>query len=517
MDRIRNVFSREAMFISNLKVALGLFITFGFATAALSQETYFQTGSSASQPSVAELMHRMDAMQRELDHLRRQKELDQASTLNRFQYPSHLRTDTQVQPNNGVTQTPCTDSGTCDSCGRLGICGACEMCQQPAPCIECPHVSTANPYFNVKVFGSLKMDMLWSDARAISPGTPYYLLPGSASGLSQNTSDFHARQSFIGVNFEGPTIGDFQAGGLVQTFFYNDNALADAYGILPLQIYGDLRNEYWRFAAGYQFDVFNPSGPTVLPFSGLCGSGNAGNASRGQVRIERFIRWSDDARCTCQFALSEPITSLIDPAFRISEDNGWPNLEARIGFGLGCMAEGAVTSPVEIGFSGVVGEVRNTVFDANNLAINRFVGDVWGLGVDFRWSPAQTHGFLGEFYTGQGLGTYNGAVLQLVNPDNNFNTIRSTGGWFEFFAYVTPRIHCHTGYGFDDPVDSDIPTTAQFLGRTRNSTLYGNTLFDVTESLRLGFELSWRETSYLNAIAPDNEGIFFHTQIAWNF
>ena len=149
--------------------------------------------------------------------------------------------------------------------------------------------SCSNPYFNIHIYGALKLDMLLSDARAVAPGTPYFLLPGSVAGLSQNTSDFHARQSSLGAMLTGPQIGSLQAGGNFLVFFYNDNAFADAYGILPLQAWGDLRNEYWRFAAGYQFDVFNPIVPTILPFSILCGSGNTGNAARGQVRLERFL------------------------------------------------------------------------------------------------------------------------------------------------------------------------------------------------------------------------------------
>ena len=51
--------------------------------------------------------------------------------------------------------------------------------------------------------------------------------------------------------------------------FYNDSVIVDQYGFLPLQAYGELANENWRFAGGLQFDVFCPGIPTVLPFR-LC-------------------------------------------------------------------------------------------------------------------------------------------------------------------------------------------------------------------------------------------------------
>ena len=64
--------------------------------------------------------------------------------------------------------------------------------------------------------------------------------------------------------------------------------------LVPAQIWGDLKNEDWRISAGLQFDVFNPGAPTMLAFSALAGSGNSGNAWRGQFRIERFLNPSED-------------------------------------------------------------------------------------------------------------------------------------------------------------------------------------------------------------------------------
>ena len=64
---------------------------------------------------------------------------------------------------------------------------------------------------------------------------------------------------------------------------------------------------------------------------------------------------------------------------------------------------------------------------------------------------------------------------------------------------------------------SVVPVTAAFLGRTENSTVYSNLIWDVTESFRVAFEVSWRETLYRSALVPDNDGVFFHTQFAWNF
>jgi hypothetical protein len=298
--------------------------------------------------------------------------------------------------------------------------------------------------------------------------------------------------------------------------FFNDAVVVDRYGLLPLQAFGELRNDHWRFAAGLQFDVFNPGMPTVLPFSVLTASGNSGNSFRGQIRLERFLNPSEDVQWTLQAALSSPIATTIDPAFRISEDNGWPNVEARIALGLGQpeMVGLEPKRPLEIGVSGLVGQIRTT-----EPLVAQVVADVWGVGADFRWKFLPYVGVAGELYSGQTLGTYGGGVLQDINVntatpvDSTLKGIRSTGGWLEAFVYWTPCLHSHIGFGIDDPLDRDVSVTQ----RTQNSTIFANAIWDVNQTFRVGFEFTWRRTEYRSPLVPDNEGAGFHTQFQWAF
>ena len=254
----------------------------------------------------------------------------------------------------------------------------------------------------------------------------------------------NARQSLLGVDFTGPMIGSFQSGGKIAAQFFDATIFADRYGFLLTQAYGELKNNDWRFAAGLQLDVWAPVLPTALPFS-VNGAGVA-NTIRGQVRVERFVPVGSDSQLTLQAAISEPIGTLRTQDNELDEDNGWPNVEGRIAFGGGKPAPigiGLLTQrPLEVGVSGVVGQLRRTAFPPE---VRRVVSDVWGAAVDFRVNLAGgLFGFKGEVYTGQGLGNVAGGIVQTLD-EVTWKAIRTKGGWIEGFVYLTPNLHSHTG------------------------------------------------------------------------
>ena len=195
-------------------------------------------------------------------------------------------------------------------------------------------------------------------------------------------------------------------------------------------------------------------------------------------------------------------------------------MEGRIAFGLGKPAPigiGLLTQrPLEVGVSGVVGQLRRTALPTDPP--RRVVSDVWGAAVDFRVNLAGgLFGFKGEVYTGQGLGNYNGGILQSLDAVT-WKAIRSTGGWVEGFVYLTPNLHSHTGIGIDDPNDNDITAIPNTLfGRTYNSTLYSNLIWDLDKTFRIAFEVTYRKTEYKEPTNLPNEGFGFHTQFQWTF
>lgn len=493
--------------MSSHKYGIVLVFTAFLSVTGQNRVAVAQGEAETSAPLLEDLANQVNALQDEVQFLRARQEsvvnpLPAAEIIQLND--SSLLVEDDFSP---VLFEPAQQTFNALSCDGTCFPNSCSCPLPQAPCIDCPRVSTLSPYFNVSIFGALKLDMLYSKRRPFSPGTPFFLLPESMAGFDENTFDMHARQSTLGAAFTGPQFNGLQSGGMVVAMFFNDAVVVDQYGFLPLQAFGELKNEDWRFSAGLQFDVFSPGIPTVLPFSALGASGNTGNSFRGQVRLERFLQTDDDMQWTLQVALSEPIASSINPEFRLSEDNGWPNVEGRIALGLGSVqgVGAAAKRPFEVGLSGVVGEIRTTI-----PAMTQVVADVWGASTDFRWSVNDMFGFSGELFTGQTLGTYNGGILQNVNP-TTFDGIKSSGGWFETYVYWTPSVHSHIGYGIDDPDNGDIAPG----GQLKNETYYANLLWDMNATFRIAYEFTWRKTEY--SALRDIEGAGLHTQFQWSF
>ena len=196
--------------------------------------------------------------------------------------------------------------------------------------------------------------------RPQAPGVPFFVVPKFAGGFSNHTFDINARQSLLGVLFTGPKIGaSSPRGGYRRCFstppswqtvmgFCSNNRTASCSTIVEVRRGSAIRRLRSRLADGSALFLLRWLGPT-------------GNCIRGQIRVERFFGIGGDSQLTLQGAVSEPLNTAVTPDISLDEDNGWPNVEGRMGFGLGKPAPiGSLTQrPMEFGFSGS-GQLRRT-------------------------------------------------------------------------------------------------------------------------------------------------------------
>jgi hypothetical protein len=348
---------------------------------------------------------------------------------------------------------------------------------------------------------------LWAEAKLLgfsssrytfNPGQPLIVSPKDPAA----SYDLSAQQSMVYAAFRGPKWGSWTPGAFA-IFWLQDNLLAEGYSFTPVVAYGEIGNGAWRVAAGQNFDVFAPRDPDTLPNGKLAATGNPG-AYRPQFRVERTFEAGPGFGGVVQLAASSPVTtalpSNVDLANlqgqEIVEDNGWPNLEARLNFGFGANADragGRNLRPVELGVSGIVGQLRVLdnirPSDPLTLVADRSTVNVWGAAIDGQIALGRRFGLSGELYTGQGLGEYMAGILQTYNRATN-QAVPTAGGWGQFYVYLADNLRLNLGYGIDHAQDSGL------FGLQVNSGVFANLLWDVNPWLQLGLEGNYKLTTY---------------------
>jgi hypothetical protein len=348
---------------------------------------------------------------------------------------------------------------------------------------------------------------VWADAKLLGFSSSRYTFnsgqPLIVSPKNPDASyDLSAQQSTVSAAFQGPQWHGWTPGAFA-TFWLQDNILAEGYQFTPVVYYGEIGNGTWRFAAGQGFDVFAPRDPDTLPNGKLAASGNPG-AYRPQFRVEHHFKAGEGFGGALQLAASSPVTTALPDQVdlanlqtqEIVEDNGWPNGEARLSLGFGAPKEragGRQLRPLEVGFSGVVGQLR--VLDniraltPLTLTSDRTVIDVWGAAFDGQLALGRRLGLSGELYTGQGLGEYMSGILQTYNRSSN-QAVPTSGGWAQLYVYLSENLRLNLGYGIDHAQDGGA------FSLISNATAFANLVWDVNPWLQLGLEGNYKLTTY---------------------
>jgi hypothetical protein len=374
--------------------------------------------------------------------------------------------------------------------------------QQPAPD---PLQYTPGKGFTLQAQGaSLRLSaeaklLGFSSSRYVfNPGQPLVVSPKDPD----SSYDLSAQQSTVTAAFQGPKWGNWTPGAFA-LFMLQDNLLAEGYSFTPVVFFGEISNGQWRIAAGQNFDVFAPRDPDNVTTGKLAASGNPGSY-RPQFRVERSIGSGPEFGGLLQLAVSSPITTALPSDLDLTnlqtqelvEDNGWPNLEARLNLGFGAVSEragGRRLRPVELGVSGVLGQLRVLdnirPTDPLTLKADRSTVDVWGAALDGQLALGSRFGVNGEIYTGQGLAEYMAGIFQSYNRGTN-QAVPTAGGWAQLYVYLADNLRLNLGYGIDHAQDSGL------FGLQVNSTAFANVIWDVNPWLQLGLEGNYKITTY---------------------
>lgn len=343
-------------------------------------------------------------------------------------------------------------------------------------------VLTAQPAVKLTPYGIVWTNMVWESSRTNNGDYVFFVHSPDAEGEPAFHMD--AKSTRIGVNLEGPSIGELVATGKLEVDFQGSFVIENKPGILVRHAYWQLANDHFKVLAGLTWDIVSPLIPGTLNYTVGWGAGNIGYR-RMQLRGE-YSGGSETARVLLQGSINAGIVSDFAASSAIVGDNAeYPTVEGRLAVGLGN------TSKANAAF-GVSAHYGEHVFDFAplNPGYDKRL-ETWSVNGDGRIDLGG-FGVQGEVFTGTNLGAYLGGVLQGI-CDCREQDARSTGGWVDVFADLAPTVHAHAGFGIDDPKDEDFGFDHK---RTYNRFIFANISVNVTKQLLMGVEGSHWRTEY---------------------
>jgi hypothetical protein len=366
--------------------------------------------------------------------------------------------------------------------------------------------------YKVVPYGALWADMIYATERTFPGAFTLFVPSPETQGEPAFTID--ARRTRLGLNITGPDMwlfGGSKTGGQVEIDFMGSAVNDNQAGLMIRHLYWEAKNERWRMLVGQTWDVMSPLMPNTCSYSVGWDGGNIG-FRRAQFRWDRYMDFSPTVFGVATVALAQNVVTDFSTVTTIERETpSWPVIEGRLGWKLG--ERGKDCLPVETGVSGHIGR---TEFDFRGFAAPPLLlppaedaeFPTWSLNYDLKFPVTQKFGFQGELFTGANLSPFLGGVGQGVSLYWH-TPIRSSGGWGELWYYWAPELHSHVGYGVDDPVNNDV-----VVGRSYNSFLFVNTMYDITKKFTMGLEVTnWRtfyvaDQAQVGPVTPGDSWVF---------
>ncbi len=199
-------------------------------------------------------------------------------------------------------------------------------------------VKSSAPDIGLMVYGRIAIDSICFDGRLLAPFG--YIFLGPRFEESQWTNTISARQSTLGFLFSGPDLVITKL-LLVSKRIFFPQLRCERIGLAQYFLYAKLISDDSAYTAGVTTALVNPLAPSVLNPASGSDFGNLG-FMRPQLRAERFLKIDDEFIVTPQVALTAPVgtdffqqLNVSSSGAQLTEETGWPNIETRLGFGIG--------------------------------------------------------------------------------------------------------------------------------------------------------------------------------------
>lgn len=453
-------------------------------TAIFAASLHAQTND---QPTVAELLKRVDELERQLKTI--------AGELAKIQKTS--------EPALGATKTatPTSDAAAAKS--------------TTAPTSKPDAVPEKKKDLGVDV-GSARLTpygILFFNAFSNSSGTnnadvPIFATPTGTGNLSASV-----RQTRLGMKLDGAKAGSARLSAVIEGDFFGgfpSIGIGENMGVFRIRL-ANARLDWERTAItiGQDWMVFAPVNPVSMATAGNPQMAAAGNnwARIPQVRLEHKI----GDHLTWQGAVLAPQTGdfAANAAFAIQPNSGAasnvPFFQSRLAFGdkawFGTKKTGSIAISAHYGRSKVFTGTANVRNDIESV----------GIAVDWNLPLSDRLSLLGEAFFGRNLGGFQAGIFQSYNNDfayrrgtslvaGGVRSIGTRGGWTQL-GFTPPvmkdRFSIYGSIGIDDPRDGDLVSLSNRDWRTQNLVVAGNVVYRFTPQFSIGAEYRRLRTSYL--------------------
>ena len=317
-------------------------------------------------------------------------------------------------------------------------------------------------------FGELVLNTNYNTHTMVVGSIPGFVQIRSAATTSQfNVSPGN---TFIGVSATPPRVGDVQLQARFDMDFRSNAPYLNENAFLPLvrDLYLEASWSRLRILGGQASDVISPRAAASLNFYPLSFiPGDIGDY-RPQIRVEWRQPVSDAFEIDFQTAIAQAVQTFQVGGTIQATQTGLPDFQGHVGLAFGPERPDGGPRLFECGIAGHVGR-RQVVLQNPSAASPGEVRQYgsWSFVADGSLRLGETTLIEGEYFIGQLLGDYSGAIFQTVDPVKAV-PIRARGGWVQ----LTQQIG--TGYLYRD---------AEYFRPTWKGALaYGRAV--VTKSLR---------------------------------
>lgn len=325
---------------------------------------------------------------------------------------------------------------------------------------------------SVKPYGYIKMDAVYETGKSSHGNFAFWATdPGDSDGLFHAT----ANQTRLGLSIAGFSFGKFKVTGKVEVDFYGGGAENKAFNYMR-HAFLKISDGSLSIIAGQTWDLICPLNPPTLNYPVMWGAGNIGYR-RPQLRLRKDIKTGKNL-FTIEAGIFRTIAGDYDgDGVEDGMAAGFPSIQGRVAckFSLGGKAS------LQLGVSGHYGKTKgDTEFTTNSL------------NADLLLVLSPKFKIIGEYFSGKNMGAFLGGIIQTVNVPLGIE-VETAGFFISAVASLSPKTQLAFGYSMDDPDDATLLPGA----RSKNTAFFGNLVFKLSKSAKVGFEVSNYETDYL--------------------